>query len=327
MMSDDIRFYSFDLDLLYILPAVSPESGYPSVNVSQELNGSGSLEISFCDEDLKKLIRERKDNLIVVWRDFQGFVTGYKYTEKENILTGMSLSGLLHRAVIPKTEEVTGDAETLARSAVSANIPWLTLGTIQGFTKEIKYSTDKYISADTYIQELLKLDNGGYKITADIPNKKYVFECIKSNPSELIISESELNAHSFETVYTNKNLAFGGWYLKEQPEDKDGNKVDPVWTYKTLDSAKTGVYKIDTVLSAVNDTEAENELKALTAEYTVSAETKDITHNTDYRLGDIVCIQNDGITQKKIIKGINMWNENGYGEEPVFSELEEDTNE
>lgn len=77
----------------------------------------------------------------------------------------------------------------------------------------------------------------------------------------------------------------------------------------------------------MNDTEAENELKALTAEYTVSAETKDITHNTDYRLGDIVCIQNDGITQKKIIKGINMWNENGYGEEPVFSELEEDTNE
>ena len=53
MMSDDIRFYSFDLDLLCILPAVSPESGYPSVNVSQELNGSGSLEISFCDEDLK----------------------------------------------------------------------------------------------------------------------------------------------------------------------------------------------------------------------------------------------------------------------------------
>lgn len=327
-MNGDIRFYDFDFNLLYILPEFSETGGYSSINVKIELNGSGSLEIVFADDDLEKIIAKYKDTLIIKWRDFWGFITGFTYKEKEKTLTGMHLNGLLHRAVIPKTdEELSGDVQALARSAIEDNVPWLTLGNESKFENTVSYSTDKYEEADTYIQNLLKLDNSGYSIRIDIPTKKYIFECIKPKKTELLISESKLNAHSFSTVYNNKELAFGGWYLQEQPDDKEGNKVDSVWTYKTLDSTKSGIHKIDTILEAVNDTEAENELKLCAAQYTVSAETKDILHGEDFEIGDIVRVQDGGITVKKLITGVKMWNENGYGEEPIFEETEATKNE
>ena len=147
----DIRFYDFDLNLLYILPAFSVDTGYISVNTEQQLNDSGALEILFVDNDLKRIVEKNIDNIIVVWKDFQGFLTSYRW-DKQLRLTGMHLNGLLHRAVIPNTiTELTGDVETLVRSAITNNITWLELEDIVGFEKSVKYSTDKYKRADEYI--------------------------------------------------------------------------------------------------------------------------------------------------------------------------------
>lgn len=320
----DIRFYDFDFNLLYILPSFAVDTGYISVNAQQDFNSSGSLEILFSDNELKKIIEQHKDNILVVWKGFQGFLTSYRW-DKDSRLTGMHLNGLLHRAVIPKTiTELTGDVETLARSAVSSNIAWLCLGEVKGFSNEVKYSTEKYTLADEYIQNLLKLDNGGYRIKADIPNKKYIFECIKPEKNPLMLSEGNLNAYDFEITYINKEKAFGGWYEKEQPEDSEGNRPDPVWTYITLDSSKTGIDKIDTVLSAKTENEAVNELKQKKAEYEILAKTKDIECAKDYEIGDILRVQTAGITVYKLADGVKMWNERGYGEQPVLKEWEDE---
>lgn len=322
MINDDIYFYDFDFNLLHILPQNAQTCGYSSINATINLNNSGALEIVFHDEDLKKIIENRVDNIIVTWRDFQGFLTSYKFTEKENRLFGMHLNGLLHRIVIPPLAETTDTAENVARTAVSS-IEWLNLGDLNRKTNVVTYETTKYLTADTFIQNLLSLDKAGYKIRADIPNKKFIFEVISNTENRLIISENNLNAYEFEVAYNNKNLAFGGWYNEKQPDDADGNKVESIWKYVTIDNSKSGIYKIDTVLSAETKTEALNELAKLKSKYEISTKTRNIEHNIDYSLGDVVRVQKGSITTKRLVSGINMWKETSYGEEPILNEFEE----
>lgn len=322
----DIRFYDFEFNLLYILPQYSGDIGYVSVNTEQNLNDCGMFDIVFSDDSLKKVIEDNRDNVIVSWNGFQGVLTSFKWDSKCRIC-GLHLNGLLKRAVIPGTEgEVTDDAETLARSAVSENIPWLSLGEVKGLSDDVTYSTERYTAADAYIRELLKLDNAGYKITADFKNKKYIFEIIKPEQNPLMLSAANLNAQNMQVGYINTEAAIGGWYLKEQAEDAQGNKPDPVWTYITLDSTKQGIYKTDAVLSATTESGALNELKEKKADFEVTAETKDIHHGTDYNIGDIIRVQCGGVTSRKLVSGLSMWNENGYGEEPILTEWESEEN-
>lgn len=319
-MNDDVIFYDFEFNVLHILPSYSMEVGYTSVNTTIELNNSGSFELLFYDKDLIDLIDAYKDTIFVVWRDFQGFITGYRFDTNYRLF-GMSLNGLLHRIVIPPCNEVTGTVEALAASALQ-NIDWLKIEEKMNFTNEITYHTDTYMPADTYIQDLMALDNAGYSIRADIKNKCLVFECIKPKENELILSENNLNAYELEINYNNKPLAYGGWYKEKQPNDEEGNIVEGIWKYITLDDTKTGIYAIDTVLKAETVTEAQNELKTYKAEYELTAKTRNIYHNEDYCVGDIIRVQKGNKTVKKIVSGINMWNEGVYSEQPILSESE-----
>lgn len=320
-MNDDIRFYDFEFNLLYILPPTAADIGYTSVNAAIEYDGDGAFELVFVSEELKGIIERYRDTILVVWRGFQGFLTSYRWDSK-NTVTGMHLNGLLHRAVIPKTAEVTGTAGSLAQQALSG-IDWLDLGK-QASGAQVTYSTETYMTADTYIQELLALDGMGYRVRADTENKKFIFECIARRENPLMLSEENLNAYEFEETYINKELAFGGWYEKEQEDGDDGERPDPVWTHITVGAAKSGIYQIDTVLSAKNETEAKNELAAKKAEYELLAKTRNITYGVDYSLGDIVRVQYNGSTVRRLVSGINMWREAEYGEEPILTDEEEE---
>ena len=315
-MSNDVYFYDFGLNKVYELPSFGADKGYISVNATIDFCDAGSVEIVFVDEKLKSIINDYKGNLIVVYRNFQGFLTGYQFEEK-NSLFGMSLNGLLHRIVIPKTiTTLSGNVETLARAAISANADWLILGEEKVFEKEVKYSTDTYKTADKYIHELLALDNAGYRISADIKNKQYIFEVLKSEETELLLSTNNLNAYAFTETYSNKPVCFGGWYEQEQSDDSEA-----VWTYITLDDTLTGINRIDTVLSAKNEEEALQELAAKKAEFTVDLKTRKLAYGIDYNIGDIVRVQNNGIATRKRITGINMSMENGFVENPILSEV------
>ncbi|MBQ7794727.1 MAG: hypothetical protein IJ366_09470 [Clostridia bacterium] len=309
----DIRFYDLDFNLLYILPQYAEDFGYQSINTQQDFNDNGSVEIVFRDEELKGIAEQYRDNILVTWNGFQGFLTSYKWTDSECRLFGMHLNGLLHRIVIGITSETTDTAENIAR-AVFENIDWLTLGEMAGDTKEVTYSTDKPKTADTFIQELFKAGDCGYCVTANLLEKKYVLDIINTRTNPLMLSVSNLNAYGVEVTYNGKAIAHGGWYKK-----------DDAWLYVSKDTTRTGIHNVDTVLSAGTNAEALNELKACKEEYEVIANVRNIEYGADYAIGDIVRVQTDGITQRQLVSGVSRWQEKGYGEKPILTDFTEVT--
>ncbi len=320
-MADDIRFYDFDFNLLCVLPPYLANSGYISINTTREFCGNGALELVYKDSTVDSILEANRDRLILVWRDFQGFITSYIKTDDKTTLMGMHLNGLLHRVVIPPLAETTATAEALVRTAVSENADWFVLGDLAGFDATAAHSTSKYMYADEYAKELLQAENGGFEITADFVNKQYSFCCLKGINSDLMLSEGNLNAYEFQTTYSNKELAFGGWYEKEPTEaEKEADEnAEAIWTYISTDSTKTGINKIDAVLGAKTEAEAKAELAAKKAEYDITAKTRGVSFGVDYRLGDIVRVQENGITVRKQITSVDIWQEDYLGEEPKLS--------
>ena len=312
----DIKFYDFNFNLLRILPqyAFNLNCGYISANVTKEFNGAGSFEIDFIDEETKQIVKSNPRNIFIEWNGFFGILTGYLFDTKCKI-TGLSLNSLLHRIVIPQTAtQLSGNVEQLARNAISVNGSWLTLGTLSGYTNQVQYSTDTYKTADVYIEELLALDNAGYEISADIANRHFVFKVLSSSETGLILSTNLNTAYDFSESYDNKSKAVGGWYQRATNDDS-------VWTYITTDNTASGINKIDTVLSATTEAEALQELQQLKEQLDIDLKTRNVKYGTDYKLGDIVRVQNGERAVKKRIIGINITQENGYTENPILSEV------
>ncbi len=312
----DIKFYDFDFNLLRILPqyAVNLNCGYISANCTGEFNGAGSFEIDLIDSEIKEILKSYADRLFIEWDGFCGVVTGYLFDTRCKI-TGLSLNSLLHRIVIPQTAtQLSGTVEALARNAISVNAGWLALGSVAGYTKQVQYSTDTYKTADAYIEELLELDNAGYEVSADFENKRFVFSVLPSIETGLVLSQNQNTAYDFSESYDNKQVAIGGWYPRTTNEDS-------VWTYISTDNAVSGINKIDTVLSATTEAEALQELNKLKPHSDIDLKTRGIKYGVDYKLGDIVRVQNGSTAVKKRIIGINITQENGYTENPILSEV------
>ncbi len=323
----DIRFYNFEFELLYILPVSASDRGVISMNTTAEFNGCGSFELVFSCAELKPIVESNREHLIVVWRDFQGVLTGYRWSDAGDRLFGEHVNGLLTRKVLPKTDSALhGDVETLAYNAVSEHYDWLTLRDKKGFETQIDFWKNTYHSGSDWIADLLDKDGAGFKVTVDFVNKKYLFEVLKSEKSGLMISENNLNAYSVSESYDNKDLATGGWYEKAtKAEKEDGTtKESSVWTYLPSDESKTGIYKKEVVLNYDSPSEAKNALKSKVGYYSATLKTKNITYGTDYHLGDVVRLQVGSNTVLRKVAAVNRWLEDEYGEEPVLKEVKDD---
>ncbi len=313
MRNNDIRFYDFQFNLLYILPP----SKYTAVNASIQFADTGTIEITFFDSDLKRIVVSHGDDLLMIWNDFQGYITSYMFTETVNKIFGKHLNGLLQRAVIPSFEETESrKAGYILNQYVISQIPWLEpQAGLNNIGNAIDaYSVEKYSQADKIVQEITEQAKSGYLIKADIPNKKFIFNYLDRTENNLMLSVGNLNIYEPELKYQNADLAFGGWYEKKNDDDTTA------WTYIS-NAAKTGVYKIDVVLSADNEPDAKKELNEHIAEYEINAKTKTLFHSVDYNIGDVIRIQIDGVTEKRLISGVNLWNEQSYGEEPTLTEI------
>lgn len=311
----DIRIYNFEFELLGILPAEKCSS----IIYKPEFNGIGSFEIHHCFEKVARLIENNADTLFLEYEGFQGYVTGYQYKDSVQTIYGKSLNGLLHKCVIPTFSE-TGNPEELAKNAVRSNCSFLTVSeTSVGATDEITFEKENYTSAEVFISDLLELCGLGYKISADKKHKQFVFEVLPSAEINLMLSENNLNAYEFETVYDNKEQAYGGWY-KEKVEEPAEGEEKYTWKYITTDS-KEGIYREDVVLRSTTEAEALQELQNKKATYKVNCSTKRIQYGVDYHLGDIIKVQQKNRTVKKRVVSVTVSQEAYRKETPVFSEV------
>lgn len=320
----DIRFYNFEFELLKILPnytasqnALECDMGYISCNTTTDFNGNGSFEIVFLDPELKRIVEEHKDTLLITWGDFQGILTGYQWSDEKNTLFGMHLNSLLRRRIIPLSDtRLEGTVGDMAYELVDKYYDFLIPIKNEMFTEIKEYTPEAYKSGDTVIQGILALGHAGYKITADFINRQYTFEVIESKVNSIMLSENNLNAHQFTESYDNKEKVTGGWYKCTSDEDSEGS-----WVYYNSDAEKKGIYKIEAALSADSEDKAKSELTEKLPFAELSCQTRNIKYNRDYKLGDIVRCQSGSVVSKKQVTSIDIWHETEIGEQPILSEV------
>ena len=327
------------------MPQWSYSIGYTSCNVQQDFNGNGSFEIVFHDVELKKLVTEKKSELLFVkWGRFAGFLTGYQWSDTEHHLYGMHVNGLLKNFVVPADEnEEEVNAETLVLKTlnrVNEGAEWLIISESKGWNEKVSFPKSNYTPLDTWLQELLQQIGWGYEITVDFARKLFVFSLHKPAENKLILSLNNLTAHTFVETFDNKTYANGGWYAVdvETEQEKLGEDGYPVkdengdivmetitvkeWRHITNGEPLFGILCRDVVLSATTDVEAENELKTFQNTDDMTAETANVRLGIDYKIGDVVRIQNeDGTTVKRLVSGVNWWQEQSYNEKPIMTEV------
>lgn len=313
----DISFYDLELNRIYVLPSSSRNIGYRSMNCKIEFNGDGSLQISFWDKNLERLIKQHPEGLIVKWGLFEGFTTGYQNEELTKKIFGIHLNGMLYKSVIP-AGDYSGNLETIAYETIKNNYSWIDVPETQGAFPEVTYKTDKPMQGNKFFHELTATGKTGYSLSMNAKTKRFVFQLLSNRDNPLRLSEDNRNAYEIKENFDGKNIAYGGWYEKET--EGEGK----TWLY--IESVpKNGVYKQDVVLSAKNEEEAIKELKEHVADYKLTMKTRNIKFNTDYRLGEnLKTMLDDNSVTVKTVTAVEMWHEkNEYNEQPVLGELKE----
>lgn len=327
------------------MPQWSYSIGYTSCNVQQDFNGNGSFEIVFHDAELKQLVAEQKNELLFVkWGRFAGFLTGHQWSDSECHLYGMHINGLLKNFVVPADEnEEEVNAEELVLNTVrivNEDAEWLGISEKNGWNEKVSFPKSNYTPLDVWLQELLEQLGWGYDIAVDFAGKRFVFSLQKPTENNLILSLNNLNAHAFVETFDNKTYANGGWYAvdveREQEQlgedgfpmkDESGDVIMETvtvkeWRYITNGEPLSGMLRRDVVLSATTDAEAENELKTFRNTDDMTAETENIKLGVDYKIGDVVRIQNaEGVTIRRLVSGVNWWQEQSYNEKPIMTEV------
>ncbi len=312
----DITFWSLDFEEKTILPASSPNGGYISMNATIQFNGNGGFELIFNSNKIRKFAKAHPEGYFIVWGDFQGYATDHQFGGQSRIF-GNHLNAILHKAVIP-VYTATGEISSVLQGVLGKYAPWLTM-VETSIADTSEYQSDTYLSGDVFVQNYLEAAGLGYVVY--IQDRKLFLELIKPQTTELVLDENNLNVYEIQEDFSNKKVAYGGWYKETQSDD--GTKLDTeTWKY-ICTSEKDGVYKQDVVLNANSPAKAMQELKQHIIERNTICKTCKVEYIKNYHLGDVVTLQSDDYTSKKQITSVDLWYEGAsYHTEPTLSEWE-----
>lgn len=306
----DIRFYTLDFSDVRILPETSKSIGYTSMNAEIEFCGNGKFELVFYDDEIEQFVRDHPEGLIITWGKFQGYFTDYQFKEKERWIFGSHLNSLLHKFIVP-AYSIDGDLQEAVRDIITTYTPFVFVSNTDGFG-DVDFSSDKRGYLDTFLIDLATKAKIGYRLY--IENRIIYFELLKSQSNSLVLSKNNLNIYETQEDFSNKNVAYGGWY-KKLTLKADGSEKR-VWTYLSSED-KTGIFKQDVILDAETESEAKRELAKHKLTYDTTCKTRNIEYGVDYKLGDIVRYQTKYATVQKQVSRISLWHEKStYHEEP-----------
>ena len=312
MTGGDIYFYDLNFNLLRILPSTR----YKSIIAQQDFCGTGSLDIIFFDSETGDILEDNIDNgILVIWRKFQGILTSFLRDDDEYRAVGEHLNGIVRRIVSkPYTYTTARKIQTALTNDFA--VSWLSLTDDAGDTGKYTLGSDKRVQGDEYVKSVLENIKGGYNVVADFKSQKYNMHYFKHAENDLVLSKNNLNVSSLSITCNNKNKIDGGWFCDSENENH--------WDHLPKYNFDATVTYRDTVLSATTLTEAKKEFAKLRQKYEITLTTKNLDYGTDYKIGDIVRLQDRGKTVKMVINSVKMWEENGYGEEPTVTKYEEE---
>ena len=323
----DIRIYDFEFKLLYVC------NNYISSNWSIFFNDIGTFEAHFSIDDNVAQVLFSNDYLVAVQDGKSAIITGKQLVD-DIAVYGRTPNWIFSKRITLPFEEMSGNVEELTRNIISTAydgenvvgdgkvIVW---GDSVYATEVVSLSRSDSKTTFEVLRDCLMKDSAGHRLTFEPLQKRWVYTVIKGRTLPIVVSEDNLNAH--DTQYTSDCLDYfsGGWYQEEQPEDENGNKPEPIWKRIEGDSAKTGLYRWDSLLSGKTETEAKDGLLLKTYNKKIAVQTHNLVWGRDYELGDTVLVKiikgKLEFAAQKQIKGVNIWEEHtNSGEQPIFEE-------
>ncbi len=204
----DVLFYDFDFNLLGIFPRII------SFNLTKNFCGYGTAELhlSLKETDVISLL-EDNEYLFFVSNEYSAIVTGWRIGEDIAIF-GRTPEWLLTKRGVKSIEKTSETPEVIARDAVmSAAGDFITLGELAGVDEVQDYSTDKVRVLHDVVCEVLKPQNLGFEVKADISQKKFIFSVYSGKDALCLISPSNRTAYDMTyTVEKQDMVTNSGWY-------------------------------------------------------------------------------------------------------------------
>ena len=312
---NDIKFYNFELKLLHI------ESVYSSVDWVTKLNDIGTFEAHFPRNSAVVKLCFENDYLVVVQGDLQAVITG-KSLGKDFTVYGRTPNWILTKFVTPNFSTRNDTTENLAlaivKEAVGSTNKFL-FYKAGGFRNKIDFWRNVYNPTFKVVSECMARENAGHRVWVNPKLGRWCYCATKPRDKKLIISKNNLNGYNFSYIEDFQNHVNGGFY--EVVNEETGES-----TWNEIESEKTGLYNWMGVLGGDCLSEATQSLKSRKWSKDIKLDVKDIKFGVDYNVGDIVTIETEigdfKRSEKKIVKEVNIWYENGNsGERPVFGDV------
>lgn len=352
---EDIRVYDFEFNLLHI------EHFRISDNWSIYFNDIGTYEGHFSlQSDIVPIVLGNR-YLVIVQGDKQAIVTGAQAGQTDFVVYGKTVNHILNsRVMLPfNTYREFDDSmtpEDVARWVLTSTFiePDDPNDEVENFVLAPQIGIQQNTEGEEedegmwrqtahpvgdVVIDCMANANAGHRLTFDIPNKRWYFECLQGEELTISLAESERNIYDTSLTVNYLENADGGWYEhtieQETPEvntvgetpvaSSQDEEAEPTteWLRLNKEDAPVGIYRWVTVLSGQNESEAKSDLKKRADTEEVIASLKNLTFGTDYNLGDFVTvrIEKGGFlrTVQKRVKGINIWYEqNNIGIQPIL---------
>lgn len=236
-----VFFYNLDCEPIQQVP------GFISLNISKKYCGFGTAEIHL-PITRTEVIGMLKDNpyIICIANDMQMIVTGWKLGEDIAIF-GRTPEWLLTKRVVAPfsyTQKTPVEIANYAVQTAAGDFADVSEVEIEG--EGIDYSAKEPKTVYDTLCGVLKPSGLGFRLSADIKKKKFVFSVCKGEELPLLISAS--NRTACDMSYTRdiqKIVDNCGWYMREMINMGDWNAVSnlPTLTSEKADNYCT-YYKI-----------------------------------------------------------------------------------
>ena len=305
---NDIYFYDFDFNLLYI------EKNCISAMWSINFDDIGSFEAVFpLNSGAIKTVLEN-DYVIAVQGVNHAIVTG-KIVSKKGVIYGKTLNWILGKRIVSPQSFNCECIDALKKIINDA------FADVENFEMEetesigtIEVEIKNHITALDAIKKCVNPLGAGYRVWADITNKKWILKILTKNDTDIVMSEDIRNVYNVEYADDLQEVFTDGVYVDE-------NDV-----LNTIASDKTGIYKWVCYLDKDTEVDAKEELSKMKRTVESRAMTRNFDYPENFNLGDKVKIRKSGANWEKLsdvfIYGVNIWYDTSvYGSEPVFKEI------